>query len=450
MRISLLIVVVGLCFWAGSAQAVIRVDVTGGAIAPSPIATPAFAGSNQVTSVGTLQQIGEKIARVISSDLSSTGFFAPIVTSAYPVKVTYDNVTAPDYPAWQQTTAQTLISGFIQPRSDGSLLVGCYVHDIFSKIEIGRQGFTVKHALNWRRVAHKCADFAYSKLTGEGGYFDSRIVYISESGPKTSRIKRLAIMDQDGANVRMLTSGQSLVLTPRFAPNNQIIAYLAYYNDRPRVYLYNLLSGRHQELGRFDNMNFSPRFAPNGNQLILSLIEGGSSNIYIYDLRTRRLRRLTHTSGINTAPCFSPDGSRIVFESDRGGSQQLYVMNSDGSNVQRISYDSAGKGKGRYGTPVWSPRGDVIAFTKISKGKFRIGVMSPDGSGERLLTNSWQDEGPTWSPNGRVIMFFRTRKSTKVGGGDSELWSVDLTGQNERRVSTRADASDPAWSPLLP
>ena len=285
------------------------------------------------------------------------------------------------------------------------------------------------------------SDQAYEKLTLDKGYFDTRIVFIDETGPKAKRRKRLAIMDQDGFNVRALTSGNDLVLTPRFSPTSQEITYMSFAGGRPRVYLYNIDTRQREVVGEFPNMSFSPRFSPDGQRVIMSLQEGGNSNIYEMDLRSRRLRQLTNTAAIDTAPSYSQDGRRIVFESDRDGGQQIYVRNADGSGQQRISF-----GKGRYSTPVWSPRGDNIAFTRFGGGRFSIGVMRPDGSGERILTEGFHNEGPTWSPNGRVIMFFRESRGEN---GGAKLYSVDLTGYNERPVQTPTFASDPAWSPLL-
>ena len=298
---------------------------------------------------------------------------------------------------------------------------------------------------NWRQVSHIIADAVYKRITGEDGYFNTRIVYISESGPSNRRIKRLAIMDQDGENHKFLTQGDSLVLTPRFSPTLQEITYLSFYGDLPRVYIFNIETGRQEMLGDFPGMTFAPRFSPDGNTVIMSMAKDGNTEIYTMDLRTRAVKRLTRHSAIDTSPYISPDGKKIVFNSDRSGGQQLYVMNADGSSVRRISF-----GKGRYATPVWSPRGDLIAFTKISGGRFFIGVRAPDGSGERLLADGFLVEAPTWSPNGRVLMFFRETPLANKGGKRTRLFSIDLTGQNERQIVTPMDASDPAWSPLLP
>ena len=443
MRItSLFAAAFALLALAVPAHAVLRVDVTGGIQQPLPIAVPAFATPAAVaTPAGATADLGRQVAEVVSNDLASSGLFRPLDPAAYTTTVGFADVGRPQFPSWRTVAAQALITGYVQANPDGSITVGCYLYDIFSEEELGKSGFTTQPAY-WRRAAHKCADSVYARLTGEGGYFDSRVVYVSETGPKVGRIKRLAIMDQDGANHRFLTNGQSLVLTPRFAPNQQTITYMSYAGNRPRVYIYNIGSGTQKQVGNFPGMSFAPRFSPDGQSLVFSMSQGGNTDIYRMDIASGTMRRLTESPGIDTAPSFSPDGSRIVFESDRGGTQQLYVMGSDGSGQNRISF-----GDGRFATPVWSPRGDLIAFTKLGGGKFKIGVMRPDGGGERTLTDSWADEGPTWSPNGRVILFFRTPQGSR---GGADLWSVDLTGVNERRVKTPLDGSDPAWSPLLP
>jgi len=417
----------------------ITVDITGGISSPMPIAIPSMPTPAIVpTAAGDTSALGKRVAEVVTNDLRNSGLFQPIGPSALG-QVSFAQVTAPDFPFWVGTGAQALVQGFAQANGDGTITVGCYLYDVYAKTEMTRQGFVVQPA-NWRRAAHKCADTVYTRLTGEGPYFDSRVVYVSETGPKTRRIKRLAIMDQDGANHRFLTNGQNIVLTPRFAPNQQSIVYMSFVNDQPRVYVYDVGSGRQHLVVNRANMSFAPRFSPDGRFIVFSMAVAGNTDIYRVPVSGGSATRLTTSPGIDTAPSYSPDGSRIVFESDRSGTQQLYVMSADGSGQQRISF-----GSGRYATPVWSPRGDLIAFTHIGAG-FRIGVMAPDGSGEKILTNAWQDEGPTWSPNGRVIMFFRTAQ----GSGKADLWSVDLTGVNERRVPTPLDGSDPAWGPLLP
>ncbi|MBZ6378931.1 Tol-Pal system beta propeller repeat protein TolB [Pacificimonas flava] len=419
----------------------LSVDINQGVSRPLPIAIPDFATpSSASTPAGDTAALGGDVAEVITNDLESSGLFRPIDPLAFTTDVAMADVTAPSYPNWRTIGAQALVTGFVEAREDGSITVGCYLYDVFSQQALVRQGFNTQPRA-WRRAAHKCADAVYSRLTGETGYFDSRIVYVSETGPATARIKRLAIMDQDGANHRFLTNGQNLVLTPRFAPNRDTLTYLSYAQNRPRIYLYDVETGQQRLVGDFPNMSFAPRFSPDGNTLVFSQARAGNTDIYTIDVSSGSVTRLTSAPGIDTAPSYSPDGRRITFESDRGGSQQIYVMNADGSDQRRISFGDGA----RYGTPVWSPRGDLIAFTKIGGGRFRIGVMRPDGSGERLLTESWADEGPTWSPNGRVIMFFRSRR-----GGGADLYSIDLTGVNERRVRTPLDGSDPAWSPLRP
>jgi TolB protein len=426
------------------AVAVLNVDVTRGNVEPLPIAVPDTApASGATTPVGSLADIGINIAGVVTADLARSGLFRPIDKEAFIEKIGPGSIR-PRFGDWRAIGSQALVTSHVELESDGRIRVEFRLWDVFAESQMTGLRY-VAPPQNWRRVAHLISDAVYRRLTGETGYFDSRIVYIAETGPRTLRTKRLAIMDQDGANHRYLTNGEDLVLTPRFSPTRQEITYLAYYNDQPRVYLYNIDSGKHEVLGDFPNMTFAPRFSPDGNKVAMSLAENGNSDVYLMDLRTRRVTRLTTHSGIDTSPSFSPDGAMITFNSDRGGSQQIYVMNTDGSGIKRISF-----GKGRYATPVWSPRGDLIAFTKIGNGQFRIGVMRFDGTGERLLTDSYQDEGPTWAPNGRVLMFFRQTPYNERGeGGEMSVWSVDLTGYNERPVATPLEGSDPAWSPLM-
>ena len=420
-----------------AALALVEVKLTDGNIKPLPIAVPDFIAASPPA-----QQMAVDIATVIAEDLERSGLFAPIDKRAF-LSQPAGLAVRPNFVNWKPLNAQALIVGEAKLSADGQLTTDFRLWDVFAEQPMTGLSLTTSPS-NWRRVAHIVADAIYERVTGERGYFDTRIVYISETGPADRRIKRLSIMEQDGANHRFLSDGNTLVLTPRFSPTQQEITYLAYFNDLPRVYLFNIDTGEQEVLGDFPGMTFAPRFSPDGNQVVMSLAEGGNSDVNVMDLRTRQVRRLTTHPAIDTSPSFSPDGGQIVFESDRGGSQQLYVMNADGSNQHRISFKSGG----RYGTPVWSPRGDLIAFTKIQSGLFHIGVMKPDGSGERLLAKGFLVESPTWAPNGRVLMFFKQKKSDAKGQGrDSRLYSIDLTGYNEREIITPVEASDPAWSP---
>ena len=412
------------------ATAALKIDITQGNVQPLPIAVLDFVSEDGV---------GSDLAQVIVADLERSGLFRPIEREAY-IESELDVNVPHRFTDWRLVNALALVTGRSIMQNDGRLRVEFRLWDVVAQEQMtGLQFFTTPE--NWRRVSHLIADAIYERLTGENGYFDTRIVYVSESGPKNRRVKKLAIMDQDGFAQSELTNGQSLALTPRFSPTSQEITYLSYYRNRPRVYLLNIESGQQEVVGDFPGMTFAPRFSPDGQKIIMSLERNGNANIYTMDLRTRETQRLTSSLAIDTAPCFAPDGSQIVFESDRMGTQQLYVMEADGTNVRRISY-----GEGRYATPVWSPRGDLIAFTKTYKGRSLIGVMKTDGSGERILTEGFHNEGPAWSPNGRVLVFFREQKGAENG---PSLWTVDVTGYNERPVSTPSWASDPAWSPLI-
>ena len=394
-------------------------------------------------SKGNAGDLGENILRVISNDLVSTGLFNVIDKQAYIEKPISPSVR-PVFNNWDPLGAKALVTGSVSLDSSGIVEVEFRLWDLAAAKEMTALAFTTTPS-NWRRVAHIISDKIYERLTGEEGYFDTRIIFVAESGPKNQRVKKLAIMDQDGANTKYLTLGNELVLTPRFNPTNQMVTYLSYFRNLPRVYLLDIETGIQEVVGDFPGMTFAPRFSPDGKKIIMSFAMDGNSDIYTMNLENRIVERITNHPSIDTSPSYSPDNRFITFNSDRSGFQQIYVMKSDGSNVKRISF-----GKGLYGTPVWSPRGDLIAFTKLHKGKFYIGVMRTDGSGERLLTENYYQEAPSWSPNGRVLIFYRETKSNDKGEGFSaKLWSIDLTGYNERQVQTETDASDPSWSSLL-
>jgi TolB protein len=413
------------------AKAVLNVDINQGNVQPMPIALPEF-----VAGTATELDVAHNVTGIITGNLQRSGLFAPINPQAFVEKIA-DSDAVPRFPDWRVINAQALVTGRISRQGDGRLKAEFRLWDVFAGQQLaGQQYFTSPD--NWRRIAHIISDAVYERLTGEKGYFDSRIVFVDETGPKQQRVKRLAIMDQDGAGVRYLTRGDDLVLTPRFNPSTQEITYMSYGQGEPRVYLLNIETGQREVVGNFPGMSFAPRFSPDGQRVIMSLQQGGNSNLFVMDLRSKATTRLTDTPAIDTSPCYSPDGSRICFESDRGGSQQIYVMPANGGPAQRISF-----GEGLHSTPVWSPRGDYIAFTGQARGQFSIGLIKPDGSGERVLTEGFHNEGPTFAPNGRVIMFFRDP------GNGPNLFTIDITGRNELKVPTPSFASDPAWSPLL-
>ena len=405
------------------------------------IAIPAFA-TDAATATraegGATDAVGRNLARVIFADLKNNGLFKPTGPDSLP-QVAYPQVTAPAFDGWRSRGTEMLVQGFVRANPDGRLTVGCYLYDVALGSELVRQGYVVKPE-EWRRAAHKCADMVYSRLSGESPFFDSKIAYIAETGPKDRRRKQLAIMDSDGANHRFITNGQATALTPRYSPDYSRIVYLSYLNGAPRIYVYNIGTGQQTLVTQSANPTFAPRWSPDGRWILYSMAIAGNTDIYRVPATGGQSTRLTDSPGIDVGGSYSPDGSKIVFESDRSGSQQLYVMDADGSNQKRISFFG-----GRAATPEWSPRGDQIAFTHIG-GNFRIAVTDPYGKGMRFLTDSWQDEAPTWSPNGRIVQFFRTER----GSGKTGIWQVDLTGRNERKLNTPVDGSDPAWGPVLP
>ena len=427
-----------LLIFCKTSYALIKVDITRGNLDPLPIAvSPLYVESDSKE-----ESIGEKISEVIENNFKRSGLFNPLKKESFVQKPDMAHIK-PRFEDWKLIKAQALVTGKVSIQEE-KLRVEFRLWDVIAGKEMVALAFTTTPS-NWRRVSHIISDKIYHRLTGEDGYFDTRIIYVSEKGPKNQRVKKLAIMDQDGANTKYLTLGNELVLTRRFSPTNQLVTYLSYFRNLPRVYLLDIETGIQEVVGDFPGMTFAPRFSPDGKKIIMSFAKSGNSDIYTMDIETRVVEKITEHSSIDTSPSYSPDGKFICFNSDRSGLQQIYVMRSDGSNVKRITF-----GKGLYGTPVWSPRGDLIAFTKVSGGRFYIGVMRTDGSGERLLTENYYQEAPSWSPNGRVLVFYRETKSDSKGEGfTAKLWSIDLTGYNERLIKTETDASDPSWSSLL-
>jgi TolB protein len=415
---------------APAARADVVVDVNQGVLQPMPIAIAPFGGA---------APYGGDIAQVVTADLQRSGLFRPLDPNSFLDKSTDVNLL-PKFADWKQIGGQALVVGQVSLDPDGRLQVAFRLYDVFAQQQLDAIQFTVTPDA-WRRAAHKISDAVYERLTGEKGYFDTRVVFVSESGPRGHKVRRLTIMDQDGANPSFLTDGSEQVYTPRFSSDTQQITYMVLRDTGASVYLFDLETGRRESLGHFSGMVFAPRFSPDGSKVAFSVEQGGNTDVYVMDLHSRSTRRLTTDPSIDTSPSFSPDGSKIVFNSDRGGSPQLYVMDADGANQHRISFGGAG----RYTDPVWSPTGDLIAFIKQTGSTFHIGVMKPDGSGERLLTTSYLDEGPTWAPNGRVILFFREDGA----GAAPHLWTSDVTGQIQQAAPYPGAASDPAWSPLL-
>ena len=445
-KILALFIVTFSIFITPISHALIEVDITRGNLNPLPISvSPLFsdkASSELLKKELKIGDIGSEIAKVVENNLKQTGLFNPLDKKSFLQKPDIAHLK-PRFEDWNLIKAQALVTGKVSYENQ-KLRVEFRLWDVLAGREMLALAFTTVPN-NWRRVGHIITDKIYERLTGEKGYFDTRIIYVAEEGPKTKRIKKLAIMDQDGFNTKYLTLGNELVLTPRFNPTNQMVTYLSYFKNLPRVYLLDIETGIQEVVGDFPGMTFAPRFSPDGKKIIMSFAKDGNSDIYTMNLENRIVERITNHPSIDTSPSYSPNGKYITFNSDRSGFQQIYVMKNDGSNVKRISF-----GKGLYGTPVWSPRGDLIAFTKLHKGKFYIGVMRIDGTGERLLTENYYQEAPSWSPNGRVLIFYRETKTDSEGKGfTAKLWSIDLTGYNERQVKTSTDASDPSWSSLL-
>jgi len=405
----------------------VEVEIDQGVLRPLQIAVVPFAGTH-----------GSDISNVVSANLKRSGFFEPLNPSSF-IETGLTLANAPNFPQWTQIGAQAVLYGGVTTRGDGRLDVGFRLYDPYRQCQLVSYQFTATQE-QWRRIAHKISDVIYQRMTGEAGFFDSRVIFVSEEGTQLNRINRLTIADQDGFNPTYLTQGDEVIMSPRFSLSQpDEITYVALGKDYSRIYLYNLTTGRRESLGEFDGQVLAPRFSNDGNKIAFSIIRGGNTDVYVMDLRSRQITRLTSDPGIDTSPSFSPDGSQIVFTSDRSGSARLYVMRSDGSGQRPIS-----RGGGIYTAPSWSPTGNLIAFTKQGGGRFSTGVMNADGSGERILSSSYFEEGPNWAPNGRYVMFAR-----QTPGGDTRLWTVDLSGRVVSQAGYKGRGTDPAWSPLL-
>lgn len=416
-----------------------QATITKGTFEPRPIAISPFYADSPAH-----QQFARDIPQIIENNLLGSGLFRSINKNAFvqtPESVFKEGVR---FPEWKATGTESIVTGTVMSDAQGRTRVEFRLWDALSQQQLTGMAYTTTPD-NWRRIAHIISDEIYKRLTGEDGYFDTRIVYVAEAGPSTKRVKRLAIMDQDGANHKFLTDGSYMVLTPRFSPETQRLTYMSYQSGAPKVYLYDINSGGHQLLGTFPGMTFAPRFAPSGRKVIMSMAKGGNTDIYEMDIGSSQPRRITSEPGIETSPSYAPDGSKIVFESDRSGTQQLYIMNADGSGQNRLTF-----GQGRYANPVWSPRGDFIAFTRMYQGSFYIGIIRPDGSGERMLASAYHAEGPSWSPNGRVLTYFKEGREGRGREKEAHIYTIDITGYNEHILKTPRYGSDPAWSPLNP
>ncbi len=367
---------------ASTARAQLTIDMTRPSFEPVPIAVVDFKGD----------AVGAQMAGVIRNNLQNCGLFRVIPSSAY-IQKDVDATSPPRFQDWRSVGAAGLVVGQVTSVG-GNIKVDFRLWDVVTSQQATGLSFTSQPS-NWRRLAHIISDAIYKRVTGEEGYFDTRVAYVSETGPATPASSASPSWIRTAPTIATSPTAGTIALTPRFSPTLQEIVYMAYgeNNGPPRVYLQNVDSGRRELLGNFPGMSFAPRFSPDGSKVVMSIAENGRTNIYEMDVRGRQLRRLTNSPAIDTSPCFSADGSQIVFNSDRGGAQQLYIMSASGGGERRISF-----GEGRYATPVWSPRGDFIAFTKISAGSFGIGVMRSDGSGERMLANGFLVEGPTWAP----------------------------------------------------
>lgn len=420
------IVIIAVAGFFKPAFAQLIVDVNEGHKRPLQIAIADFSGPK-----------GVDISQVVRDDLASSGIFNVQDPKTFLAK-NFDVNLTPKFSDWQPTKTEALVVG-AGVSDKQKLRVEFRLWDIYGESQTLGLEFSSTEE-NWRRIAHKIADAIYGRLTGAGGMFDTRVVFVAESGPKTNRVKRLALIDQDGANPSYLTDGSETILNPHFNASGQQIVYSALSEKGLRLWIFDIETGRKEAITNVGENVFSARFSPDGKSIAYSSERDGNIEIMVKNLVTGASNKLTNHPAIDTSPSFSSNQKQIVFTSDRSGSPQIYKVNLDGSGLARISF-----GDGQYSTPVWSPNGDLIAFTKKVGGNFQIGIMKPDGSGEHILTSSYMVEGPSFSPNGRAIIFQREGAPGEV----PSLWTIDVSGANLRKLATLGSGSDPTWSPML-
>ena len=422
------------------ARAELKVDIIAGAVDPISIAIQKFE-----TGKGVSSSDATMIRDVVENDLRRTGLFRIVSHDAFPEYVKMGEM--PDFKSWTAIHAQVLVQASLTLDEEKRYKLEFYVWDVNGTEQIEAQSL-VASKKSARRLAHIMADAIYERLTGEVGYFDTQIVFIAESGPVGDRVKRMAIMDQDGYGFRYLSDAKTFVMSPHFSPNMQTVVFLSYRDDDPMIWTLDLDTGAQRKLGQFGGMNFSPRFSPDGTRVALSLVKNGLTHIYEYNLEDKTLRQLTFGNSLDTSPSYSPDGKKMAFNSDRTGRQQIHVLDLETGKEERITF-----GNGRYATPAWSPDGQFIAFTKIADDTFYIGVMSPNGRNEKILAGGWYMEAPSWAPNSRRVVYYETEK---LGPAETErqshIRSIDIMGQNlyDIEIPDGISGVEPTWSPRLP
>ena len=395
-----------------------------------------FGGSDQE------RALGKKVAKIISADLSKTGRYRIIDPGPY---VNVNPNEAPPFEDWRYQKAVGLVHGRVKKTAGGQLRMEFRLWDVEKERQIIGQALSTEPG-NWRRVAHKIADSIHKKQTGMGALFDSRVVYVSQSFTASSGskpVRRLAIMDQDGGGHRYLTDGRFPSFYPAVSPKNTDIAYVGFYPDRLRLFIFNIETGRQEAVPIPPGKPGFPRFSPDGRKIAFSLTGAGGTDIHLVDLVTRQARRLTEGPLEDFSPSFSPDGTRIVFSSrQRGGLFHLSVMDANGRGRAEID-----RGSGSYSFPSWSPKGDLIAFIKEGDGPNHLGIIRPDGSAERLLAQGVAMSPPAWAPNGEMLLFAKPDGSPAKA---EKLFTIGIDGHSEHPVPTPAHATQADWTPLNP
>ncbi|PID66930.1 MAG: Tol-Pal system beta propeller repeat protein TolB [Gammaproteobacteria bacterium] len=417
-KIIQLLTLIAFCLWQSGYAYAIDLSVGQGKVAAKPIAVVPFAGNSGK----------DKIDFIVSSDLKQSGVFAPISPTTYTDRP--GNGEQINYANFRKLGAAYVVFGQVV----GQQTLRFTLADTFQQKVLGTFNVAMANK-TLRQSAHQISDIILQKLTGTRGAFATRLAYVYESGQGPSRRYRIVISDSDGKNPITLLNSPAPVMTPRFSPNGQYLAYVTYEGNQSQIVIHNIKSGKRRLLSKEKGINSSPAWSPDGSKIAMVLSRDGNSEIYFKNTLNGKLVRVTNNRGIDTEPVWSPDGQFIYFTSDRSGSPQLYRINLSSGGVTRVS------STGRYsaGADI-SKDGKKIALARNAGGQFIVGTIDLVSGKFNGVSKGFVDETPRFSPNGKMLVF----TSTQNGRGVIKIVNVDGSGTNT--LSTGGQIRDPDWS----